>query len=383
VASLQKRARSPYWFAFYRDADGKAFCKSTKATNKKEAQRVADAMEAGAKRLKNARHLKETFRAILKDAFGLEARPMSLKAYAAAWLGVKRNEVSPSTYSAYRHVTGSLIRFLGPKADGDLVEIAPADLAAFRNRQAATLSPATASRHVKIVRMLFHDALKDQAIDFDAAISLETVRNARKAGGNERRAFSLPEIQALLAVADPEWRSLIKFGLYTGQRLGDLAALSWGNIDLERRRIRLSAQKTGKRLLIPICDPLFNHLLTLDAGEGPASRVHPKSAGIVKSHGRAAALSNQFAELLVAAGLRSPETVTRASRGKGRGTRRASNALSFHCLRHTAVSLLKDAGVPQAVVQELIGHDSAAMSAVYTHVGEEALVKAAAALPAL
>jgi site-specific recombinase XerD len=47
------------------------------------------------------------------------------------------------------------------------------------------------------------------------------------------------------------------------------------------------------------------------------------------------------------------------------------------------VSLLKDAGVPQAVVQELIGHDSKAMSALYTHVGREALEKAAAALPEL
>ena len=55
--------------------------------------------------------------------------------------------------------------------------------------------------------------------------------------------------------------------------------------------------------------------------------------------------------------------------------------LSFHSLRHTAVSLLKDAGIPQAVVQELVGHDSEQMSALYTHVGREAMERAAAALP--
>jgi integrase len=42
-------------------------------------------------------------------------------------------------------------------------------------------------------------------------------------------------------------------------------------------------------------------------------------------------------------------------------------------LRHTAVSLLKDAGVPDAVVMALVGHESAAMSHRYTHVGKEAL----------
>lgn len=47
----------------------------------------------------------------------------------------------------------------------------------------------------------------------------------------------------------------------------------------------------------------------------------------------------------------------------------------------TAVTLLKDAGIPEAVVMEMIGHDSEQMSAHYTHVGREALEKAAAALP--
>ena len=67
--------------------------------------------------------------------------------------------------------------------------------------------------------------------------------------------------------------------------------------------------------------------------------------------------------------------------GKGRDGKRALNVLSFHSLRHTAVSLLKDAGIPEAVVMELVGHDSKAMSAHYTHVGLAALEKAAAALP--
>jgi integrase len=56
---------------------------------------------------------------------------------------------------------------------------------------------------------------------------------------------------------------------------------------------------------------------------------------------------------------------------------------SFHSLRHTAVSLLKDAGIPDAVVMALVGHESTAISYRYTHVGKESLAKAAAALPEL
>jgi len=55
---------------------------------------------------------------------------------------------------------------------------------------------------------------------------------------------------------------LIRFGLYTGQRLADLATLTWAQIDLERDEIRLSIRKTGKSTLIPIAQPLREHLLT-------------------------------------------------------------------------------------------------------------------------
>jgi len=55
--------------------------------------------------------------------------------------------------------------------------------------------------------------------------------------------------------------------------------------------------------------------------------------------------------------------------------------LSFHSLRHTAVTQLKEAGIPAAVVMELIGHDSAQMSEHYTHVGQGATGKQAEPLP--
>ena len=44
---------------------------------------------------------------------------------------------------------------------------------------------------------------------------------------------------------------------------------------------------------------------------------------------------------------------------------------------------MKDAGIPEAAVMEMVGHDSEQMSAHYTHVGREALEKAAASLPEL
>jgi integrase len=52
--------------------------------------------------------------------------------------------------------------------------------------------------------------------------------------------------------------------------------------------------------------------------------------------------------------------------GEGRSARRKIGALGFHSLRHTFTSWAKSAGIGSAIVQDIVGHDSAAISAHYT-----------------
>ena len=53
----------------------------------------------------------------------------------------------------------------------------------------------------------------------------EGVRSVKGEPSRARRPFTLEEIRSVLEIASPEWQSLIKLGLYTGQRLGDLARM--------------------------------------------------------------------------------------------------------------------------------------------------------------
>ena len=75
--------------------------------------------------------------------------------------------------------------------------------------------------------------------------------------------------------------------------------------------------------------------------------------------------------------------ITGAGRGIGRETKRERPQISFHSLRYSAVSLLKAAGIPHAMVQELIGHESEAVSQAYTTVDEAAKRRATRAFPKL
>ena len=78
-----------------------------------------------------------------------------------------------------------------------------------------------------------------------------------------------------------------------------------------------------------------------------------------------------------------PKTQLLQKRGGGRGVKRATGGLSFHCLRHTATSLLKNAGISPAIVQEFVGHDSKTVSENYTHIETSVLRAAADAMPDL
>ncbi len=189
-----------------------------------------------------------------------------------------------------------------------------------------------------------------------------------------RRAFTVQEIEAVLKVAD-SWRSLIKFGLYTGQRLGDLVNLSWTNLDLEKDLIRLTAAKTARQVVIPICPALKGHIGSLESCDDPKAPLHPRAHRIVRAERSVSYVCKQFADLLKSSGVRQEAGV---HRGKDR---RKKHELSFHSLRHTFVSLLKNAGASQATVMELAGHRSEQVSARYTHSSLQELARATALLP--
>lgn len=375
MASLAKKPHSKYWFACFRDIDGRQRRRSTGETNEKKAREIARQYEQVAQRKLRPHKARETLSELYRQVYGEALPTATVGQYIKDWLAIKELETAQSTYAAYQKSTTKFLAYLGTDTERDIAEIRQTHISGFRNSLATKVAPGTVNFDLRCIRMVFKSARRDGYIIEDPA---EFVRNVKTETQIGRRPFSIEEIQTLLSISNSEWQSLIKFGLYTGQRLTDLASLTWANIDTEKNQIRLVTRKTGKTMLLPIAAPLRSHISSLKGSDDTKAPVHPRSfATIQRQKGRAGPLSNQFAALLVDAGLREDK----ARPGNGRNVRRAKNELSFHCLRHTAVSLLKDAGIPEAVVMELVGHDSKQMSAHYTHVGQEALQKAAAALP--
>src|SRR5499427_802682 len=123
------------------------------------------------------------------------------------------------------------------------------------------------------------------------------IRTPKSSGEAKRRAFTLAEIKRILKACrdNVEWRGLILFGLYLGQRLGDLARLTWRAIDLDSGEIAFTAHKTGRRIVLPLVQPLADYLAALPGSDNPNACIFPNSA----RHKRTSSLSNHFREILV------------------------------------------------------------------------------------
>ena len=403
MASVIRYPRSKYWFAAFRDSRGRQHRRTTRETDKRRAQRVADQFERIAQRKGNPQRVRQIFAEFYREHYAEDLPAATTRRYLEKWLASRKSELAGTTYARYQKTVEKFIKFLATDADRDLSEITKSRIAEFRDAQADKTSQANANIDLKVIRVAFRaariDGLKGKRIVIPGARSELGFATARAASIWEdpaeavktfrlgdsrgiRRPFAIQEIQKILECADSEWKSLIKFGLYTGQRLADIALLRWEQIDLDRDEITLIVRKTKKKITVPLAGALREHLLMLSAPDKLNAPVHPEAHRIVTSqNGRVGTLSNAFADLLAQAGLRVPRTSE--STGKGRSNRRRGMDISFHSLRHTSVSLLKDAGIPDAVVMAMVGHSSASMSHRYTHVGKEALSKAAASLPQL
>jgi integrase len=376
MASLWKHPESKYWVACFTDRAGRRLKRSTKETDRKEAQRLADEYESAARRLRTAQQARAVIASIYERITGEDLPTVTTRAYVAKWLEEKGPEVSSRTLDFYRQTTDRFLEFLAADADKPIEFITGERLMRFRNDQARQISAVTTNHNLKCIRMLFKAAKMAGFLSENPAEAVSPVKERKT---DKARAFHLTELQALIAAADDEWKSMIRFGLYTGQRLGDLALLTWRAVDLQKGEVRFLTKKTGRHITIPLAPPLRAHIEELPAGDDPNAPLHPRAFETMKRIGRVGSLSKEFGDLLVKAGIREErEEVPKAER---KDRKRVRYDVSFHSLRATATTLLHEAGIPSSVAQELIGHDSEEVHSTYVRVGREALEKAAKVFP--
>jgi integrase len=374
MASLHKdpRGKSPFWYCAFASKDGERHFRSTKTQDKREATQIcntwAKAAAVGAKLSPDkARQVIAQGVADILMASGQTLPTATIRDWCKRWLDSKALEAEPRTHERYESSINRFLEFLGQKADDDLESLGVNDVLEFRDDVAKRLSPGSTNMDLKVLRACLYAAQRQELTEKNVASKVETLKQRGEA---KRRAFTLDELRKVLKQCDEagdEWRGLVLMGLYTGQRLGDVASLTWSQIDLVNGRVSFLTSKTGKRLEMALASPLLDHLSGLPSSDNPKDFVFPRAAETAAKH--TGTISTQFYEnILLPAGLVPARPKYHAAiSGKGRDAKRHQSEISFHSLRHTFTTWLKSSGASNALAQMIVGHDSATVSATYTH----------------
>jgi integrase len=287
----------------------------------------------------------------------------------AFWLSSKSDSKKSSTSARYKGVVDRFLAFLGKRTGENIANINAADIRNFRTQESRGGRAArTANFSVKVIRTAFNHALKLGYITVNPCHALDQLGETE----SKVEAFSLPQINALLAVADAEWRGAILMGCYAGMALDDAANITWDSIDLAEEIITYKRGKTDGQAIMGLHPTLRDFLLSLPTHDEATKPIFTSLAKRDTS-----SLSKSFSRLIKSAGISRP--VTKEAKGKGR----TRYSLGFHSLRHTFVSDLARGGVAEDVRKKMAAHQTSAAHAVYTHHDAEVYRQAVAKLPAV
>ena len=383
MASLHKQPGKPNWFCAFTTPDGQRHFKSTGTSHRKQAAEICRAWAKASLHGEtlNADKAREIIAAGVADVLAASGESLpsaTIREWCKRWLAIKEVENEATSHTRYQQAIRVFLDFIGSAADRNLESLTPNTLLQFRDDCSRKVSTGTANTNLRIVRSCLNAAQQQSLLGSNPA---SRVKFLKERGQSQRREMTLEEIRRVLKVCgDTPWRGLVLTGLYTGQRLGDCARLTWQQVDLANKSISFVTQKTGKRLSMRLAEPLADYLSALPGVDDPRAFVFPQFAAMGENV--TASLSKGFAEeILIPAGLMLPRPKHHAANGTGRKAKRQVNEVTFHSLRHSLVTMLKATGASNALAQMIVGHDSAAVSARYTHLSADDTADSMSKLP--
>lgn len=290
--------------------------------------------------------------AALSEVFGdFDGTKLTLREAVEPYLAFASARRKPSTVVSLRQTLALISR--ASWSAKQLREIRAAEIQTWTTeRVTGGVSGATVNRNLNAISGLFRWAIRcGHVVDNP----VRRVERFSEKGRARETYLDAEEARALVESCRDGIRDLVMAALHTGMRRGELISLRWRSIDLVRREIVIEAanEKAGRGRVVPMTGELHSRLTELRAshsrtvGDGDAVfRLRDGteiSAKMVRSRFEAA-----------------------VNRCAGIPSEKRSK-VTFHCLRHTAASLMVSKGVPLFDVAKILGHSTLAVTMRYAH----------------
>lgn len=220
-----------------------------------------------------------------------------------------------------------------------LREVTPLHVEKFRaEKLSAGLARSSTNRLLALLKRMFSVA---EEWGYVKGNPVKAVRMFSERENMRERVLTENEEGRLLKESADHLRPIIIVALNTGMRKNEILTLSWKQVDLKERLIRVVKTKSGRNRTVPINDTLFQFFSTKTGSE--YMFPDPKTG--------------------------KPYKEVRSS-WEG-ACRRAGIKLRFHDLRHTFACRLVQRGCDIETLRSLLGHHSISITERYVHTNEK------------
>jgi len=287
----------------------------------------------------------------LKRRTGPKHAAMNLGEYLNSWLEDIRGTVSDRAYETYKWHVSRIMPVAGKLAMYNLNTMELQKSMVFKG-----LSPRSIRGVYGTLRTALRQAVAWGILNSDPTVGLRTPRVPRV----EKKVLTLDELQVFLETAKGyKYYLVVRLLALTGMRLGEVLGLMWQDIDFKKETLTIKRAADGRNRILK-------------------ETKNVSSERVIKLDTETISLLSQYKKDRKVVNLKNSLIFSHDGRVvREDAIRRTMNYvikktglvhISPHNLRHTAGSLMLDAGYSLPAVAALLGHSSTSTTAaVYAH----------------
>jgi len=279
-----------------------------------------------------------------------------LNNYLSELIGIKR--LSQNTFIAYRKDLQHFIQFLDKSEIKHIKDITERIIRLYIvELNESKLSRTSISRKLSVLRGYFNFLSQHDLVNINPLSNINNPKTKRKLP----EIITLDSYEKILKLLEEEKKDNSKhkliFELLYGSalRVSELCNLNYGDIDLDRKSIKVTG-KGNKIRLVPIGDKsilIYNEFIS------SSQFTHSNQPLFTTAKGKR--IYPKYVRRLVKKYLSKVSDVAKKSP---------------HILRHSAATHMLDNGADLIGVKEILGHENLSTTQIYTHVSVERLKKA-------